>query len=140
MLTEATMGISRFLRRLAALVGLVGFVPLVVDVAGCASSSPTGSDPDATPCGAPAAPNDPRCPAHYGGTTSGGKPCSPVGLLCQYPNEGDGDPATCTAATAMMICRAPGDTGRPRDPADAGDGGDGGDATAPTTGGWSVLQ
>ena len=132
------MVFARFLPRLAAHIGLVG---LLAAGAGCASSSPTsGSAPDATPCVAPAAQNDPKCPAHYGGTTSAGKPCAPVGLECRYPNEGDGDPETCTAATAMMICRAPGDTGVLHDAGDAGDAGDGGDAAAPTTGGWFVLQ
>lgn len=64
---------------------------------------------DAPACSYPPANNDPQCPASYS-YTSYQQPCSPVGLTCAYPGQGDGLANGCFA-TAMMWCKGDGGTG-----------------------------
>ena len=75
------------------------------------TSRDAGEDATIGPCDPPPTSNSPRCPADYVGLAANGKPCTPIGLVCAYP--GEGDPAECGAATAMMWCR-------PKGAADAG--------------------
>jgi hypothetical protein len=94
----------------------------------CTYCNEVGSCPelDAGSCAYPVIQNDSRCPATYLGDAALAGPCSPVGLECEYPGAGDGDQATCSAATAIMWCRAAG----------GGDAGDGG----ASVGSWIVAQ
>lgn len=68
--------------------------------------------------------NEAGCPATYG-TASLPSACSPIGLQCLYPGQGDG--TGCMAATAMLGCVASGV-----------DGGAGGDAGG--QGRWIAAQ
>jgi hypothetical protein len=70
---------------------------------------PDPSCNDAPACAYPAANNDPQCPASYS-YSSYQQPCSPVGLTCAYPGQGDGLANGCYA-TAMMWCKGDGGTG-----------------------------
>jgi hypothetical protein len=101
------------------LIGLVGAAGW-----GCSSSSspPAARGDDAsaevdagTDCGFAKPQNEAGCPATYD-TASLPPACSPIGLQCLYPGQGDG--AGCTAATAALFCVASG--------VDAGAGGDAG--------------
>jgi hypothetical protein len=53
--------------------------------------------------------NPPNCPPRYSHSYMG-QPCSPIGLTCAYPGQGDGT-FDGGYATAMMWCRGPGGIG-----------------------------
>ena len=73
-------------------------------------------------CGFATAHNEAGCPATYS-TASLPASCSPIGLECEYPGQGDG--TGCSAATAGLFCVA----------SDADAGGDAGAA-----GTWRAAQ
>jgi len=133
---------SRSSRYKVALLNVAGLAALMlVGAAGwsCSSSSSppaargddasaeadTGAEVDAgQDCGFAQPHNEPGCPATYD-TATLPPACSPIGLQCLYPGQGDG--AGCTAATAALFCVASGV-----------DGGAGGDAGG--QGRWSAAQ
>ena len=63
--------------------------------------SETPADANSSTCKVSEVTNDPACPSEYVGHK--GKPCSPAGLGCSYPGQGD-DVQGCPA-TAVLVCQ-----------------------------------